>query len=95
MSRKMEDIKTILSQNKLHIFGLKEAHVSRRQDMTNYTRILASALTYLASSAVWLAVFTHLSIRVKKTLDLKANDLQLEARLSGRKKSLFMVAYCL
>ena len=101
MFRKIEDIKTLVSQNQPHIFGLAEANVLPGHDLTelqipDYTLHLASSLTCPAPSAARVAVYTHKSITVKRRLDLEENDLQLvslEAGLPGKKKSLYMVAY--
>jgi hypothetical protein len=101
MSRKITDIKMLVSQNQPHIFGLAEANVLPGHDLTelqipNYTLHLASSLTCPTPSPARVAVYTHQSITVKRRPDLEENDLQLvtlEAGLPGKTKSLYMVAY--
>ena len=101
MFRKMEDIKTLLSQHKPHIFGLAEANVLPVHDQSElqipgYTLHLASSLSCMEPSVARVAVYTHKSVTVKRRPDLEESDLQLvslEAGLPGRRKSLYMVAY--
>ena len=102
--RKMQDIQTLVSSHKPHIFGLAEANVLNNHDQTeiqipNYTLHLASSLSGpevggLGVSRV--AVYTHSSITVRRRNDLEDGNLQLvclEAGLPRMKKSIYMVGY--
>ena len=102
--RKMQDIQTLVSSHKPHIFGLAEANVLTNHDQSElqipgYNLHLASSLSSpevggLGVSRV--AVYTHTSIIVRRRYDLEDGNLQLiclEAGLPRTKKSIYMVGY--
>ena len=101
MQRKLDDIKTLVSEHKPHIFGLAEANVLPGHDQSelqipDYSLHLASSLSDPSPSPARVAVYTHKSITVKRRPDLEEEGIQLvslEAGQPGKKKSLYLVAY--
>ena len=88
MFRKMDDIKSLVVQHKLHIFGLAEANVMINHNMDDLQipgyklHLLASISNPALGGVARIAVYTSQSITVKRRPDLP-----------GKRKSTYMISY--